>query len=274
MFDDPRGITALADAVKRRPDGAALATELVAGQTAFLVEQPLSQLRARDVLERDVIIAEPVAGQAEHVQRELFHVTVVNRQRRHRRARHHRGRITKMPAQPCGTAMGADRVQFRANRHADPVQLVTTDAAQFLEQRAAACQPRRAGNIVRQMTLGAGRLEVFPREHRLFPVLDMAVGGFPRRGAALSLVTNRAPEFLERMLVVGGMIRQRLFHAGVAGIFDGQVTGDAAIDAAEFRQHDLLDLDREPGRRRALGVVGGAGQFPRAVFFLPVFPFP
>src|SRR5664280_1214107 len=122
-----------------------------------------------------------------------------------------------MGFQPLRRAPGADLIEFRSDAAADTVEFVTPAATAAFEDLRAARQLRRRGIVGGLVTLAAGGLDVFQRQHRRIPMRHAAMGVGDRGGAALAPMTDRAAEFLEWVAIVLRMIGQRLRIAAIAG---------------------------------------------------------
>ncbi len=76
----------------------------------------------------------------------------------------------------------------------------------------------------------------------------VAVGVLNIGGTALAAVADGAAELVERVLVMQGVVGERLRVSAVARILDREMASRAPVDAVELGQEDLADL-----HRRALG---------------------
>ena len=125
-------------------------------------------------------------------------------------------------------------------------QLVAAAAADRLKEVLAPGEHGSCRVVGGFMALAAGGLDILKGKHGLVPMGDIAMCILGSGRPSLTAMADRAAKLLEGMLVVLGMVGQRLRDSAVARILNGQMAGRAPVDAVELGQEDLAHLDGYP----------------------------
>ena len=139
-------------------------------------------------------------------------------------------------------------VQRRAEGPAESPQPMTTVAPLLLEQTGAFRQDGRPRLLHRFRVVAdpAGRLHQLPGKQGEVPVGVYRLGLREVHCRPLAPVADRASEPLRRVDLqdVAGVRAERVRGAGHHGVVHPTVAGDAPVECAQVRHHDLVQLDR------------------------------